>query len=103
MPEIARQTGRSVEAARFTRQMAGEDTRRSHSDIILNVLRAYFGVTLAEKNLEVEWQSVDSARADLERAESGLPNHGLLHAFFTATSMIGFIAGESERIERRRQ
>jgi len=66
----ARQTSRSVEAARFTRQMAGEDTRRSHSDIILNVLRAYFGVTLAEKNLEVARQSVESARADLERAES---------------------------------
>jgi len=65
----ARQTSRSVEAARFTRQMAGEDTRRSHSDIILNVLCAYFGVTLAEKNLEVARQSVDSARADLERAE----------------------------------
>src|SRR5499427_6301475 len=37
----AGQTSRSVEAARFTRQMAGEDVRRSHSDIILNVLRAY--------------------------------------------------------------
>jgi len=66
----ARQTSRSVEAARFTRQMAGEETRRSHSDITLNVLRAYFGVTLAEKNLEVAQQSVDSARADLDRAES---------------------------------
>ena len=66
----ARQTSRSVEAARFTRQVAGEDTRRSHSDIILEVLRAYFGVTLAEKNLEVARQSVDSARADLKRAES---------------------------------
>lgn len=66
----ARQTSRSVEAARFTRQMAGEDARQSHSDIILNVLRAYFGVTLAEKNLGVARQSVDSARADLERAES---------------------------------
>ena len=66
----ARQTSRNVEAARFIRQMAGEDTRRSHSDIILNVLRAYFGVTLAEKNLEVARQSVDSARADLARAES---------------------------------
>jgi outer membrane protein TolC len=65
----ARQTSRSVEAARFTRQMAGEDTRRSRSDIIMNVLRAYFGVTLAEKNLEVSRQSVDSARADLARAE----------------------------------
>ncbi len=66
----ARQTSRSVEAARFTRQMAGENTRRSHSDLILNVLRAYFCVTLAEKNLDVARQSVDSARADLERAES---------------------------------
>lgn len=66
----ARQTSRSVEEARFTRQMAGEDARRSHSDIILNVLSAYFGVTLAEKNLEVTRQSVDSARADLNRAVS---------------------------------
>src|SRR5436853_7677178 len=41
-----RQTSRSVEAARFTRQMAGEATRRNHSEITLNVLRAYFGVTL---------------------------------------------------------
>ena len=65
----ARQTSRSVEAARFSRQMAGEDARQSRSDIILNVLRAYFGVTLAEKNVEVARQSVDSARADLERAE----------------------------------
>lgn len=66
----ARQTSRSVEAARFTRHAAGEDTRRSHSDITLNVLCAYFGVTLAEKRLEVARQSVDSARADLNRAES---------------------------------
>jgi outer membrane protein len=50
--------------------MAGEDTRRSHSEITLNVLRAYFGVSLADKKLEVALQSLDSARADLERAES---------------------------------
>ena len=66
----ARQTSRSVEAARLTRQIAGEDTRQSRSDITLSVLRAYFGVTLAEKNLEVARQSVESARADLDRAES---------------------------------
>ena len=66
----ARQTERSVEAARVTRRMAGEDTRRSHSDIVLKVLRTYFGVTLAGKNLEVTRQSVESALADLERAES---------------------------------
>lgn len=66
----ARQTSRSVEAARFTRQMAGEDTRRSHSDIVLNVLRTYLDVVLAEKNLEVARQSVESSKADLERAQS---------------------------------
>ena len=66
----ARQTSRSVEAARFNRQLAGEDTRRSHSDVILNVLRTYFGVTLAGKSLEVARQSVESAGADLARAES---------------------------------
>jgi outer membrane protein TolC len=66
----ARQTSRTVEAARFTRQIAGEDTRRSDSDITLDVLRAYFGVALAETNLAVARQSVDSAQADLKRAES---------------------------------
>jgi len=66
----ARQTRRSVEAARLVRQVAREDTRRSRSDIILDVLRTYFGVTLAEQNLEVARQSVESAQADLERAAS---------------------------------
>jgi outer membrane protein len=66
----ARQTSRGVEAARFTRQLASEDTRRSQSDVILHVLQTYFGVALAEKNLEVARQSVESAQADLARAES---------------------------------
>ncbi len=66
----ARQTGRGVEAARFTHQLASEDTRRSQSDVILHVLQTYLGVALAEKNLEVAGQSVESAKADLARAES---------------------------------
>src|SRR5436190_5621888 len=61
----ARQTSRGVEAARFTRQVATEDTRRSRSDVVLHVLRTYFGVGLAEKNLQVAYQSVESAMADL--------------------------------------
>ena len=65
----ARQTSRGVEAARFTRQMAGEDARRSREDVILGVLRTYFSVILAEKNLEVTQQSLESVQADLERAE----------------------------------
>src|SRR4051794_6533905 len=66
----ARQTSRGVMAARFTRQAASEDTRRSKSDIVLHVLKTYFGVALAENNLDVARQSVASARADLARAES---------------------------------
>jgi outer membrane protein len=66
----ARQTSRGVEAARFTRQVATEDTRRSRSDVVLHVLRTYFGVGLAEKNLQVAYQSVESAMADLARAQS---------------------------------
>lgn len=65
----SRHTSRGVEAARFTRQIAGQDTRRSHSDVILSVLRTYFGVQLAEKNLQVSRQSRESVQADLDRAE----------------------------------
>jgi outer membrane protein TolC len=64
------QTGREVEAARLTSEMAGEDRRRVDSDVILSVIRTYFGVVLAEKNLEVAQQSLESVQADLDRAES---------------------------------
>ncbi len=63
-------TARGVEAARFSRQIAGEDVRRSRSDIVLAVLRAYFAVALAAQNVEVAEQSLASAKADLERAHS---------------------------------
>jgi outer membrane protein TolC len=66
----AKKTSRVVEAARFSRQLAGEDTRRSQSDVVFQVLQTYFGVALAEKSLEVARQSVESAQADLARAES---------------------------------
>jgi len=65
-----RKTNRVVEAARFSRQLAGEDTRRSRSDVVFQVLQSYFEVALAEKNLEVARESVESAQADLARAES---------------------------------
>jgi outer membrane protein TolC len=66
----SKQTSRGVEAARLAQKMAGEDTRRSRSGIILGVVRAYFAVSLARQNLEVAEQSVKSAAADLERAQA---------------------------------
>ena len=65
-----RRTRHRIDMARLTRQLANEDTRRSHSDVILLVLQTYFGVALAEKNRDVARESVDSANADLVRAES---------------------------------
>jgi outer membrane protein TolC len=62
--------GREVQAARITSEMAGEDHRRVESDVILVVIRTYFGVVLSEKNLEVAQQSIESVQADLDRAES---------------------------------
>jgi outer membrane protein len=64
------QTAHEVEAARFNREKEREDRRRVDSDIILSVIRTYFGVVLAEKNLEVARQSLESVQADLERTES---------------------------------
>ncbi len=66
----SRQTSRGVEAARLGQQISGQDTRRSRSDIVLGVLRAYFAVTLAQKSLELAEQSLGSAAADLGRARS---------------------------------
>lgn len=66
----SRQTSRGVEAARLGQQISGQDTRRSRSDIVLGVLRAYFAVTLAQKSLELAEQSLGSAAADLDRART---------------------------------
>jgi len=66
----ARKTSRVVQAARFSRQWASEDSRRSRADVVFQVLQTYFGVALAQKNLEVAHQTVESAQADLNRATS---------------------------------
>jgi outer membrane protein TolC len=76
----ARRTSREIEAARFSRRMAGEDTRRSQSDVVLRVLQTYFGVALADKNLEVARQSVETAQADLARATSIFQSGRSTHA-----------------------
>jgi len=66
----AQQTSRSVKAAHLTSQLASEVTRRSQADVVLQVLQTYFGVALADKNLEVARESVASAKADLAQTES---------------------------------
>lgn len=63
-------TKRAVSAARLGSEMAVEQQRSTESDVVLGVVRTYFGALLAAENLDVAEESRKSARADLERAES---------------------------------
>lgn len=63
-------TKRAVQAARLGSEMSVEQQRSTESDVVLAVVRSYFGSLLAAENLDVAEESLKSARADLERAES---------------------------------
>jgi outer membrane protein TolC len=63
-------TKRAVQAARLGSEMATEQERSTESDIVLGVVRTYFGAQLAAENLQVAEESLKSAQADLQRAES---------------------------------
>ena len=63
-------TKRAVRAARLGSEMADEQQRSTESDVVLGVVRTYFGTLLAAENLRVAEESLKSAEADLARAES---------------------------------
>jgi outer membrane protein TolC len=63
-------TKRAVHAARIGSELAAEQERSTESDVVLGVVRTYFGALLAAENLRVAEESVKSAQADLERADS---------------------------------
>jgi outer membrane protein TolC len=63
-------TKRAVRAARLGSELAAEQQRATESDVVLGVVRTYFGALLAAENLEVAAESLKSAQADLERAVS---------------------------------
>jgi len=66
----AGQTRNAVKSAELTRQVAGEDQRRSQMQVIASVADAYYGVALAAESLKTAEQAMISAEADLKRAES---------------------------------
>jgi outer membrane protein TolC len=63
-------TKRAVRAAGLGSEMAVEQQRSTESEVVLGVVRTYFGALLAAENLRVAEESLKSAQADLERAES---------------------------------
>ncbi len=63
-------TKRAVRAAHLGSELAAEQERATESDIVLGVVRTYFGALLAAENLQVAEESLKSAQADLERADA---------------------------------
>ena len=63
-------TRSQVRAAATLRDAAVEQTRSTGMDLTAAVVRAYFGVLLADANLKSALQAVRSAESDLARAES---------------------------------
>lgn len=66
----ARRTKHAVRAAKLTEELNAETRRSREADVLLQVARTYFGVTLAERGLAVAEETVRSAEADLRRAET---------------------------------
>jgi outer membrane protein TolC len=66
----AGQTRNAVKSADLSRQMTGEEQRRTQMQVIAGVVRAYYGAVLAAESLKTAEQAFKSAEADLTRAES---------------------------------
>jgi len=66
----AGQTRNAVKAADLSRQMTGEEQRRTKMQVIAGAVRAYYGAVLAAESLKTAEQALKSAEADLTRAES---------------------------------
>jgi outer membrane protein len=63
-------TKRTIRSAELGKDIAGENHRLAQTEVIARVVRAYYGAVLAQEELNAALQSVRSAQADLQRAES---------------------------------
>lgn len=64
------QTKSQMKLADLGKGMAGEDARLTRQNLIAGVVRAYYGVVVAEESLNVAKEALKSAEADLQRAET---------------------------------
>lgn len=60
----------AIRSAELGKQIAGETRRLTETEVIAQVVRAYFDVVLSEQQLNSANQAMRSAQADLERAQS---------------------------------
>ena len=66
----AGQTMQAVRSAELTRELTSEEGRRTQTEVIAQVIRAYYDSLLSADQLSVTGQSIRSAEADLERAKN---------------------------------
>jgi len=66
----AGQTRHAVRSAELTKDITGEDGRRTRMDVIASVIRSYYDALLGAEELNATNQAMRSAQADLDRAES---------------------------------
>lgn len=66
----ANRTKNAIRAAQLREQLSEEQRRGGESDILLGVVRTYFGAVVAAEGLKVAEESVESAKADRDRAQA---------------------------------
>ncbi len=66
----ARRTKHAIRSARLARDLSATQRRSREMDVLLGVVRTYFGVSLAAEQVRVAEESVRGADADLRQASS---------------------------------
>lgn len=66
----AGQTKQAVRSAEIAKDLTSEEGRRTQTEVIAQVVRAYYDSLLSADQLSVTAQSIRSAEADLERAQN---------------------------------
>ena len=66
----AGQTRHAVRAAELSKEISGEDGRRTEMEVIASVIRSYYETVLGAEQLEAAGQATRSAEADLGRAQA---------------------------------
>jgi outer membrane protein TolC len=66
----AGQAKRAVRSAELTKNIAGEEGRRTQMEVIAGVIRAYYDSLLSTDQLNATNQAMRSAEADLQRAQT---------------------------------
>lgn len=66
----AGRTRHAVRSAELIKDMAGEEGRRTQTEVIEGVIRSYYDALLSAEQFNATSQAVHSAKADLERAEA---------------------------------